>query len=206
MSIQAQTATLAAICQCAALVQKLSRTGRVDNDELTIMLRSITITSPQSPIAVYGDDYRNLTHGLTVISEHLGNRSAHKDPELTRYIVSMMALERRLIKQPKLLAELASRISQIERQLQHFDWLDEQILASFASIYSDVISPLSSKIQIAGEPAILKQIANQHKIRALLLAGVRAAVLWRQVGGKRRSILFSRSRILECTEQLLHSC
>ncbi|MEH6454630.1 MAG: DUF489 family protein, partial [Psychromonas sp.] len=42
-----------------------------------------------------------------------------------------------------------------------------------------------------------------HKIRALLLAGVRAAVLWRQIGGKRRQLIFSRKAMLHQTKQNL---
>ena len=80
---------------------------------------------------------------------------------------------------------------------------DSQILNNLASIYSDVISPLGPKIQVAGNPVQLKQANNQHKVRALLLAGVRAAVLWRQLGGQRRQILFTRRKILANAEHLL---
>jgi high frequency lysogenization protein len=52
---------------------------------------------------------------------------------------------------------------------------------------------------------MLIQAANQHKIRAWLLAGIRAAVLWRQVGGNRRNILFSRSKIVKNAQQLLNT-
>lgn len=126
-----------------------------------------------------------------------------KDPEFTRYIVSLLNLERRLAKQSDVLNTLGQRIEQTNRQLSHYEITSDTLLASFASIYSDVISPIGSKIQISGEPEILKQSINQHKIRSLLLAGIRAAVLWRQVGGKRRKILFARSKIVECAEQLL---
>jgi len=205
MSLQEQTLTLAAICQSSILVQNVSRTGIIDADDLMIMLNSILITSPSSTLAVYQDDYHHLDKGLKAIIDHLGSGSKQKDPELTRYIVSIIALERRLTKKPKLLAQLRDRITQVDRQLQHFDVTDETIVASIASIYSDLISPLSSKIQITGTPEILKQPLNQQKIRALLLAGIRAAVLWRQVGGKRRNILLSRSKILECAKQLRKS-
>ena len=87
--------------------------------------------------------------------------------------------------------------------MSHYEINSETLVSSIASIYSDIISPLGTPIQVAGEPSILKQSINQHKIRALLLAGVRSAVLWRQVGGKRRNILFSRSKIVECAESLL---
>ncbi len=42
-----------------------------------------------------------------------------------------------------------------------------------------------------------------HRVRALLLAGVRAAVMWRQMGGKRRHILFKRKAILHSAKMAL---
>lgn len=198
-----QTITLAAVCQVAYWVQKLSRTGKIDELELTILLKSIMNTSPSSTLAVYGDDLSNLKIGLEALIQHLGNESKNKDPELTRYVVSLLGLERRLSKKNKNMALLGERIEQCERQLEHYDINSETLIASIASIYSDIISPLGTPIQVAGEPEILKQTNNQHKIRALLLAGIRSAVLWRQVGGKRRNILFARSKLVECAQTLL---
>lgn len=211
-----QTLTLAAICQAAYLVQQVSRTGQIDENELTVLLNSITITSPENPLAVYGGELINLKQGLKLLISHLGDSSSTnsnanpegkkvKDPELTRYIISLINLERKLIKRPKQLAQLSERIDASKRQLEHYSITSETLISSFASIYSDIISPLGSRIQVTGEPNILKQTVNQHKIRALLLAGIRAAVLWRQVGGQRRSILFSRSKIVKSAEQLLNT-
>lgn len=201
--IEQQTFTLAAVCQAAKLVQHLAQTGQVSAPELETLLTSITVTSPQQTLDVYGGDLQNLKLGFNTLVEQLGNHSAVKDPELTRYIVSMLALERRLIKKPKVLAQLSERIEQVNRQLAHYEITSETLIASFASIYSDLISPLGQRIKVTGEPEILKVSANQNKVRALLLAGIRSAVLWRQVGGKRRSIIFSRSKILECAQSMI---
>lgn len=198
-----QTITLAAICQVSSLVQKLSRQGQTSEDEFVTLLKSIMVTSPENTLQVYGGDISQLKLGLTTLVSHLGNQSKQKDPEITRYVVSLLSLERRLSKQPKKLAELGDRIEQCQRQLAHYDIDSETLISSLASIYSDIISPIGTPIQVAGNPEILKQPTNQHKIRALLLAGIRSSVLWRQVGGKRRTILFSRSKIVECAEQLL---
>lgn len=208
-----QTITLAAICQAANLVQQVSRTGRIDENELAILLKSITQTSPENTLAVYGGDIINLKQGLELLINHLGDSSDKnnantqakkvKDPELTRYIISLINLERKLIKQPKKLAELGERIDASKRQLEHYGIASETLISSFASIYSDIISPLGARIQVTGDPNLLKQNENQHKIRALLLSGIRAAVLWRQVGGKRRNILFSRKKIVQNAQYLL---
>jgi len=199
------TVTLAAICQVAYWVQKISRQGTIDENDFSMLLSSIMLTSPQNTLEVYGGDLAHLKTGLQTLIAHLGN-AKNKDPEVTRYVVSLLSLERTLTKQPKKMAELGKRIEQSQRQLGHYDITSDTLIASLASIYSDIISPLGSPIQVAGNPEILKQSTNQHKIRSLLLAGIRSAVLWRQVGGKRRTILFSRSKIVACAEQLLKAC
>jgi len=211
-----QTITLAAIFQAAHFVQQVSRTGQLDENELAVLVKSITVTSPENTLAVYGGELLNVKQGLKLLISHLGDSSSAgkkantqsnkvKDPELTRYIISLINLERKLVKQPKLSEQLGERIDASKRQLEHYDITSETLISSFASIYSDIISPLGSRIQVTGEPSILKQTVNQHKIRALLLAGIRAAVLWRQVGGKRRNILFSRNKIVKTAQQLLNT-
>ena len=198
-----QTLTLAAICQVSHSVQRLSRHGQINDDDLTVLLKSIMVTSPENTLEVYGDDYANVKIGLETLISHLGNNAKQKDPEVTRYVVSLLSLERRLNKNSTKLQELGERIVQCQRQLVHYEINSETLISSLASIYSDIISPLGTPIQVAGNPEILKIPTNQHKIRALLLAGIRSAVLWRQVGGKRRNILFARSKLVECAQTLL---
>lgn len=203
-----QTITFAVICQVAYQVQQVSRSGQITDEEFSVLLQSIIETSPDNTLAVYGGKLSNIKKGLELLVKHLGNdttsSSKQKDPEFTRYIISLINLERRLAKQPQQLNALGERINATERQLEHYAIASETLIASFASIYSDIISPLGHKIQVTGEPSILKQSANQYKIRALLLAGIRAAVLWRQVGGKRRHILFSRKKIVDTAKSLLN--
>ncbi|KGJ97217.1 high frequency lysogenization protein HflD [Colwellia psychrerythraea] len=200
------TLTFAAICQVAHQVQQVSRHGRIDDEDLSLLLNSLIQMSPDNTLAVYGGNLTNLKQGLELLVSHLGdtsNSTKEKDPEFTRYVISLINLERRLTKQSKQMALLGDRLEASKRQLEHYAITSETLVASFASIYSDIISPLGARIQVTGEPSILKQTANQHKIRALLLSGIRAAVLWRQVGGKRRAILFSRKKIVNSAKQLL---
>jgi high frequency lysogenization protein len=202
-NLEKQTITMAAICQASILVQKIARTGSVDEAELAIMLNSIMVTSPVSILEVYSNDIAYLKSGLQTLIEQLGNQTKEKDPELTRYVVSLLGLERRLANKRDQLSLLGERIEQSQRQLAHYDITSDTLIASLASIYSDLLSPIGTPIQVAGEPNLLNQQSNQHKIRALLLAGIRSSVLWRQVGGKRRNILFGRTKIVACAQQLL---
>ena len=50
---------------------------------------------------------------------------------------------------------------------------------------------------IHGDPLHLRNPDNQNRLRALLLAAVRSARLWRQVGGSRWQLLFRNRPILD---------
>jgi high frequency lysogenization protein len=153
------------------------------------------VTDPESISDIYQDKHA-LNKGYQLIEQQLGDGNS-KDVETTRYLVGMLALERKLARSANGLGMLAERINQVHRQLHHFAITDEQIVASLASIYSDVISELGPKLQISGNPVCLQQPQVQQKIRALLLSAMRSAVLWRQLGGKRRHLVFARKAIVD---------
>ena len=56
---------------------------------------------------------------------------------------------------------------------------------------------------MTGNPTYLQNSHTANKVRALLLAGIRAAILWRQVGGKRWHLLIARNRYQKACQQLL---
>jgi high frequency lysogenization protein len=193
---------LAGVCQVAALVKQIARTGQYDKPAFQTSISSIVITDPEHTEQVFGA-LPKLELGFTTLKNQISNRTENKDTEITRYIANILSIERKISGNGKALAALGERVSQVQRQQSFMDLFDHQMMSGLAKIYSDVISPISAKIQVAGDPELLKQSDNQNKVRALLLAGVRAAVLWRQLGGKRRHILFNRQNILLSTEQAL---
>jgi high frequency lysogenization protein len=195
---------LAGLCQAAALVKQIARDNEFDSQALTTSLNSIAITNSENTEQVFGDIHQ-LTLGYQTIVAQLSNQSTNKDVEITRYIASLLSIERKLSASKKTMAALGERISNVQRQQLHLDISDSQMLSNLASIYTDVVSPVTRKIQVAGDPALLQRPDNQHRVRAILLAGVRAAVLWRQLGGKRRHILFSRQQIIDNAEHTLHN-
>ncbi|MCP3428604.1 high frequency lysogenization protein HflD [Opacimonas viscosa] len=195
---------LAGVCQAAKLVQDISRKGTCDEQAFEASISSICVTEPDNTQQIFGQ-LANLRIGLSIIDNQLNSSGPAKDAELTRYIASLLGLERKLAKQPQALQDLGTRISHIQRQLGHVEFSHQQILKSLASTYIDVVSPLAPKIQVAGNPSHLSQPNNQEKVRALLLAGVRAAVLWRQLGGQRRQILFKRKYLLQQAKSVLQT-
>ena len=56
---------------------------------------------------------------------------------------------------------------------------------------------------VNGEQNFVSNATNANKIRALLLAAIRSAVLWRQCGGTRWQMLFQRKAILAETQKIV---
>ena len=131
--------------------------------------------------------------------------NAQGDQNLTRYWLSLLALEGKLSKNPDAKQTLGNRISRLKEQEIHYARDSETMLSIMANIYSDVISPLGKKIHILGSPDYLRQELVQNKIRAVLLAGIRSAVLWKQMGGTKWQILFFRRKLLATAKQIYSS-
>ncbi len=196
-----QVIALSGVCQAASLAQQIARNGECDQDALRTSLKSILITEPDSVEAVFGDKSQ-IMPGLAALLNQLQAQSSVKDVELTRYAINLLALERKMAGQRGLFTLLGERVAQVKRQVEHVDLLDSGPIANLASIYSELISPIGPRIQVSGAPTHLKQPDVQNRIRATLLAGIRAAVLWRQVGGKRRQLLLSRKKIIDTGQYL----
>ena len=75
--------------------------------------------------------------------------------------------------------------------------------ANWYEIYTQTISTLKPRVLIQGDPECLQIPQNVNRIRSLLLAGIRAAMLWYQMGGSRWRLLFFYRRILTTTHKLL---
>ena len=77
------------------------------------------------------------------------------------------------------------------------------MLANLGGLYADTISHLKPRVMVQGNPHYLGQAGVVAEIRALLLAAVRSAVLWRQLGGSYWDFLFSRRAMIEAVDRLL---
>ncbi len=78
-------------------------------------------------------------------------------------------------------------------------------MAALAGLYKQTLSNLSFRIHVTGNPTHLQNAHTANRVRALLLAGIRGAILWRQVGGKRWHLLINRSRYLKACTTLLQN-
>jgi high frequency lysogenization protein len=201
---QDRTLALAGIYQSAKLVQEIARTGSVSDANLSALLETLFRFDANSVLEVYGDS-STVKKGLQVLADQLSGKRQQSDMELTRYAIGLLQLEKSLSGKPSVMDELARQLQTTQDKMEYFDLTHENIIASLAEIYQQYVSPLAAKIMVKGEGDYLSQAYNANKIRAILLAGIRSAVLWRQCGGTRWQLLFSRKRYLQSAEELLRT-
>lgn len=199
---------LAGLFQSARLVQQLAREGRADADAFESSIRSILAIDAANVGAVYGGT-RGLRLGLEQLRDKLAGRSAPTDVEMARYVVAMLHLEGVLRARPAMLDAIRGGIETAQSQMQFFaasepaNGVHPLLVEKLAELYSRTISTLAPRIMVNGEHGHLANPAIAARVRAALLAGIRSAVLWRQLGGRRWQLLLRRGRIARAAADLL---
>lgn len=196
------TLALAGVFQAAALVKQVACEGRVDEADFETCIRSIFEVNPETTEAVYGGRFR-VARGLRLLSEQLGEGDKRHNLDVTRYVIAILYLERKLAKRRDLLKTLAEGIERVREQAAHFSFSHENVIAALADLYVNTISTLTPRIIVQGEHGHLSNPANAARVRALLLAAIRSAVLWRQCGGSRWQLIFQRRKLYQTARQLL---
>lgn len=207
-TIRDKTLALCGIFQAARLVQQVARTGMCDQAPFETCIKSVFKLDSSTPEDVY-DNSSNVLLGARTLLTQLGpDKPADaadraRDIEVTKYCIGVMVLERKLIKRRDLLDKITQGIDKANAQLEHFNITHENVIANLADVYTQTISTLNPRIIVNGEHGHISNPANANKIRALLLAAVRSAVLWRQCGGNRWQLLLNRKAVLDATKKLL---
>lgn len=203
-SYQQQVLALGAIFEAALQVDKLARSGQYSEGPVGCLIQSIFERSPDDTLGVYGGSHHQIRGGLQAVASILERDTAALQRDALRYTMNLIALERQLDKRDDMLAVLGQRLDQAGQQVQHFGLLHDNVMASLGSAYQDTLSTLRLRIQVHGDMRHLQQPDVANRIRALLLSGIRSARLWRQLGGHRWQLLFSRSKLLEATRTILN--
>ncbi|MCK0526630.1 DUF489 family protein [Anaerobiospirillum sp. NML120449] len=213
-NIYSETLALAALFQSAAQIQRVARTGSVDEHTIAPLMRALVITEPDAIEDIY--DPKRLESGLNQLLTSLYPKEAAqpKNAELIKIAFSILGLVSNLEKQDMIYSQLDREVDSLRSNvlLMHPDYeteednilMDYDVIKLYSGIYSNLISPNFPKLIIYGEEHYLRRTELQEMIRALLLSGIRASILWHQVGGKRYSLMFRYKDIIECARNVLN--
>lgn len=196
-----QAIALAGVAQACTLVQQLATTGSADSKAMEASIGSVLKIDADSVTDIYGG-LAGVELGLKQLDRQLTGRSI-ADPEQARYAASLVYLERQLSNRPEMLKTITIGIGKAHSQAEHFGLLHENVFANLGDLYHNTISTIPPRIMVNGEPEYLSNPNTVNKIRALLLAGIRSALLWRQCGGARWKFLLFRKKLQDEIKYLL---
>ena len=191
---------LAGLAQALQQVRRIADTGQSENGVLETALDSVFRIDAASPELVYGDTSA-VRAGLRLLRDYLANQG--RDELLPRLALAVMRLERNFIGNRVLVDQVAEGIARLAPLAGEHGSTHPQVLAGLGKLYADSLSQLKPRVMVQGNPHYLAQADVVAEIRAALLAAVRSAVLWRQLGGSYWDFLFSRKAMLETIERQL---
>ena len=199
-----QTIALAGVFQAAELVNQVATQGAWSGYAAEQSIQSLFKVSVDAVEDIFDGPFGVKLGLITLTSMLCGDA---EEMYSLRYSASLLRLERRFSRKSGMQADIGKeldRISHLDGHLDDPSQLDRQVEA-VAELYQDTISKIEPRVIVQGKPDHLQRERNLHWIRALLFAGLRSAVLWRQVGGSRWSLLFGRKKLLLAARELLHA-
>ena len=184
-----QTLAFVGITQAATLVDDIANGRPVSVDGEQVIVAAIFVTDPDSVAEVIGD-LGGYQAGIATARALLST----PEPgvvEALKYTMAIIDISRRL----RANRALTTRLGELIRELTPI-WHtlpQDELFERGSEIYRTTISTLDRRVHVRGSGELLQQPAVANRIRTLLLAGVRFAWLWQQMGGRRWHLLMRRS-------------
>ena len=200
-NLEQQALALAGVAQAARLVDQISKTGSYPLDFLETSIHSLFVFTPESAADIFGG-VPGVKLGLHNLSNLLADKNARENQDLVRYVFSLLYLERKFAANADMMAVVRSRLEHASFRAEHFSSNVGELCHGISGIYQDTLSQHRFRIKVTGSVQHLQNPKNADIIRALLLAGIRAAFLWRQLGGHRWRLLLQRKQLLQASQNL----
>ncbi len=191
---------LAGLVQALRQVRRIADTGQADASVLSTALDSVFRIDAESPESVYGSA-AEVRPGLLLLREYFGNQN--KDEALPRLALAVLQIERRFVRDGDMARKVHDGIVATAPMAERLGSTHPDVLAALGTLYADTVSHLRPKVMVQGNPHYLGQADIVSEIRAILLAALRSAVLWRQMGGNLFDFLFGRRQMMAAIESEL---
>ena len=196
--LKQQTLALASLLQTTALVDQLASTGTCDSKSNKVSLKSIMTNSTN--VEEVFDSPKDLSIGLNALTVAFGKKTKSMQ-NIIFYSFALINLEKKLMKNQKLLAQISGEIDVIKKQ-DFFEIGHSNSLARLAELYKSTLGELNPRIMVSGEQIYLSNPHTANHIRALLLAGIRAVSLWKSQGGKTWQLLLNKKKTLKLVNSM----
>jgi high frequency lysogenization protein len=202
-----KTLALAAIFQAAGLANELARKGSTDSSVEAFLTQTVLVMDTDNISEIY-PSIDGLKPGLRWLEGCLleQGRGLQNAGEIIRIALGVIQVEGQFNEHEGVQNTLRTRLENINRQrVMNPDMSSTELNNLLGSAYVDSLGQLRFRVQIRGDAKQLQAAGMAERIRAILLAGVRAAWLWRRLGGRRWHLIFTRGQILREIREIAKS-
>ena len=190
--------------QTAVLIEQLSTCGEMSHAAFDCSYDSLFTFDAPTTLDVFGD-LSGLSRGLKVLVQYLGGENQRSGKNIAYYVLSMLKIAARLKRDQKMATRIMDSLQTIQTQSEDFELSRSVVVGKIDGLYQETISTVTPRIMVRGEQNHLSNSDNASKIRTLLLAGIRASVLWHQLGGNKWKLILFRKRYVQTAGHLLKS-
>jgi high frequency lysogenization protein len=191
---------LGGMLQALAQVRRIADTGQSDARQVEVALDSVFRIDAVDVEAVYGN-LADLRVGLRLLRDYLAY--GNKDEALGKLGLSVLHLERKFSSEGHVAQQVGTGIGGLSAPAARLGSAHPDVVAGLGSLYAETVSTLRPRVMVQGNPHYLGQAGVVAEIRALLLAALRSAVLWRQMGGSLWDFVFRRREMAAAIDAIL---
>lgn len=191
---------LAGLAQALRQVRRIAETGQADAAVLQTALDSVFRIDAASAEEVYGG-VDALRPGLRLLRDYFNGQG--DDEQLPKLALSVTQLERKFVADADMPQRVHDGIAAASADAGRLGSTHPEVLAALGGLYADTVSHLRPRVMVQGNPHYLGQSDIVAEIRAVLLASLRSAVLWRQMGGSVWDFLLRRRQMQQAVESEL---
>lgn len=199
-SMQQRVLALAGLLQALKQVRQIAETGQADNVIAATALDSVFRIDAGSAEAVFGT-VEALHPGMRLLRDYFRNEA--RDELLPRLALAVVQLERRFVRDHAMTRRVHDGIVALSPSAHDSGSLHPEVISALGGLYADTVSHLRPRVLVQGNPHYLGQADVVAEIRAMLLAALRSAVLWRQLGGGMWDFLLRRRAMIEALDHFL---
>ena len=202
--LENQTIALSGLFQAAQLVEQIAQTGECSGSAFDASYSSLFKIEADSTVEIF-DNLDFLETGFTALADYLGGENSGSSRQVSYYVVSMMKLSSQLLSNGVTAEKVQRGLIDIQVSAREFELSRDAILARIDGLYQDQVSHLRPRIMVQGDQTYLQHSTHAARIRTLLLAGIRAAVLWHQLGGSKWKLVMNRRKYVDCAKRFRDS-
>ncbi|GAC1373563.1 MAG: high frequency lysogenization protein HflD [Aquirhabdus sp.] len=205
---QLRLLALASVYQAAGLAYAFASQGAaaINGHQAAFDALLKSALSDETDIRTRLGNIDDLLIGIKYLESRVGKVTVRqalpksKSPsEIDRYAVALLRIERNVYTKPKLVDLITQQKKILSQRVTFFDqrYRHPSILAGMATTYLETAGTLRTRLTIKGQQATLTDPTNVDCIRSCLFAGIQAAHIWHDLGGRPWQLIFGRRAMLE---------